>query len=162
MKVRVCFVCLGNICRSPMAEAVFRHLVAEAGLAGEVEVASAGTADWNVGDNADRRALAALARRGYDGRSHRARQFAHESFAAYDLVVALDRDNEHALRQLAADDQVALGKIRLLRSFAGEAVGDLDVPDPYHGDDEGFDHVLDLVEEGARALLAEARKRGGA
>ena len=152
MAFRVCFVCLGNICRSPMAEAVFRRTVEEAGLAGAVAVSSAGTGGWHVGDGADRRALAALRARGYDGSAHRARQFAHDWFAAHDLVVALDRDNERTLRRLAGDDPGATAKIRLFRA------GD-EVPDPYYGGSEGFEHVLDLVEEAAEALLAEVRAR---
>jgi protein-tyrosine phosphatase len=141
---------MGNICRSPMAETVFRHLVAEAGLAGDVEIASAGTGGWHVGDGADRRALAALRDRGYDGSSHRARQFARDWFDRYDLVVALDRDNERALRSLAAGVPGADGKIRLL-------LGEDEVPDPYYGGRAGFDHVLDLVEEACRALVEEVR-----
>jgi protein-tyrosine phosphatase len=168
MAFRVCFVCMGNICRSPMAEAVFRRLVNDAGLDGRVEVASAGTGDWHVGHGADRRAVAALHGRGYDGSAHRARQFGPDWFARYDLVVALDRDNERALRRLAtgtagsstgaAGAAGAAGKVRLLRSYGGAAVGDLDVPDPYYGGPEGFEHVLDLVEEACQALLDEVRR----
>ncbi len=153
--VRVCFVCLGNICRSPMAEVVFRRLVADAGLDDGVEVASAGTGGWHVGNGADRRAVAALAGRGYDGSAHRARQFGRDWFDRFDLVVALDRDNERALRSLASGVAGAAAKIRLLRSY-GDADGG-DVPDPYHGDHDGFEHVLDLVEESCRGLLAEVR-----
>ena len=141
-----------------MAEVVFRHLVEEAGLAGEVEIASAGTGGWHAGDGADKRALRALRARGYDGSAHRARQFARDWFDRYDLVVALDRDNESALRRLAAGVPGADEKVRLLRSYGGEPVGDLDVPDPYYGGAEGFDHVLDLVEQACAALLAEVRR----
>ena len=158
MAFRVCFVCMGNICRSPMAEVVFRHLVAEAGLADRVDIASAGTGGWHAGDPADRRALAALRARGYDGAAHRAQQFERDWFGRYDLVVALDRDNERHLRALAADIPGGTGKIRLLRSYGGEPVGDLDVPDPYYGGADGFDHVLDLVEQACAALLAEVRR----
>ena len=146
--MRVCFVCMGNICRSPMAEAVFRHVAHDAGV--DVEVASAGTGGWHVGDGADRRALAALRGRGYDGSTHRARQFAREWFERYDLVIALDRENEHSLRALARDVPGADAKIRLL-------LGDADVPDPYYGGDDGFEHVLDLVEGACERLLAEVR-----
>ena len=146
--MRVCFVCMGNICRSPMAEAVFRHVAVEAGV--DVEVASAGTGGWHVGDGADRRALAALRGRGYDGSTHRARQFARDWFDSYDLVIALDRENERSLRALARDVPGADAKVRLL-------LGDADVPDPYYGGDDGFEHVLDLVEEACERLLAEVR-----
>jgi protein-tyrosine phosphatase len=146
--VRVCFVCMGNICRSPMAEAVMRRLASEAGV--EVEIASAGTGGWHVGNAADERAVAALRDRGYDGSAHRARQFAREWFGEYDLVVALDRDNERALRELARGVPGAEAKIRLL-------LGDADVPDPYYGGADGFEHVLDLVEEACAGLLDELR-----
>jgi protein-tyrosine phosphatase len=145
--VRVCFVCLGNICRSPMAEVVFRSLVHAAGLSDAVETASAGTGGWHAGDGADRRALSALRARGYDGAAHRARQLTREDFAAYDLVVALDRDNARSLRALAPSPE-DVAKVRLL-------LADEDVPDPYYGGAEGFEHVLDLVEDACRALLAE-------
>jgi len=145
--VRVCFVCMGNICRSPMAEVVFRALVAEAGLSDAVSTASAGTGGWHAGDGADRRAVSALRARGYDGSAHRARQFTRGDFAAYDLVVALDRDNERHLRSLAGSPEDA-AKIRLL-------LADDDVPDPYYGGADGFEHVLDLVENACRELLAE-------
>jgi len=148
---RVCFVCMGNICRSPMAEAVFRALVEREGL--DVEVSSAGTGGWHAGDGADRRALAALNARGYDGRAHRAQQFAAEWLSRYDLVVALDRDNERHLRGLAAGDPEALARIRLLRGPG------LDVPDPYYGGADGFEHVLDLVEQACEELLAKVRAR---
>jgi protein-tyrosine phosphatase len=149
MAFRVCFVCMGNICRSPMAEVVFRRLAEEEGL--DVEVASAGTGGWHAGQGADRRALAALRGRGYDGSAHRARQFAQEWFDTYDLVVALDRDNERALRRLASGVPGAAEKVRLLLDEA-------EVPDPYYGGAEGFEEVLDLVESGARDLLAEIRR----
>ena len=148
MTTRVCFVCLGNICRSPMAEVVFRRLAEESHA--DVEVASAGTGHWHIGKGADDRAVATLRDRGYDGSAHRARQFAREWFDRYDLVVALDRDNERSLRALARDVPGADPKIRLL-------LGDADVPDPYYGGDDGFEHVLDLVEEACERLLAEVR-----
>lgn len=152
MPFRVVFVCMGNICRSPMAEAVFRHLVAEAGLDGEVEIASAGTGGWHAGQGADRRAVAALRGRGYDGSAHRAQQFVRDWFDRYDLVVALDRDNERSLRSLARGVPGADERIRLLRN-------DDEVPDPYYGDASHFEEVLDLVEEACAALLDEVRGR---
>jgi protein-tyrosine phosphatase len=155
---RVCFVCTGNICRSPMAEAVFRHLVTEAGLSGLVEVDSAGTDSWHVGEDADPRTVDALRARGYRG-AHRARQFDRSWFRRRDLVVALDAGHLRALRRLAPDAETA-DRIRLLRSFdpavaseAEAAAVDLDVPDPYYGDAAGFARCLDLVEAACRGLL---------
>lgn len=146
--VKVCFVCLGNICRSPMAAAVFRHKAEEAGL--DVRIDSAGTGAWHIGKPADERALAALTTRGYDGSAHRGRQFAREWFDEYDLVLALDRENERTLRDLATGVPGADGKVRLL-------LGDRDVPDPYYGGADGFEHVLDLVEDACEDLVEELR-----
>jgi protein-tyrosine phosphatase len=117
---RVCFVCTGNICRSPSAEVVLRRLLAEAGLDGQVTVDSAGLGDWHVGEGADRRTVAALSRRGYDARQHCARQFRAADFAERDLVVALDAGHLRELRALAptAADR---DKVRLLRSYDPEA-----------------------------------------
>jgi protein-tyrosine phosphatase len=158
---RVCFVCSGNICRSPTAEAVLRRQVTEAGLDGQVVVDSAGLGDWHVGADADHRAAAALRQRGYPAWEHRARQFQASDFAERDLVVALDSGHERSLRALAptAADR---DKVRLLRSYDPEAAtgrGELDVPDPYYGNAAGFEHVLDLVEAACRGLLTEVRAR---
>jgi len=157
---RVCFVCSGNICRSPTAEIVFRRLLGEAGLDGAVEVDSAGLGDWHVGQAADARAADALRRRGYDPGGHCARQFRAADFRERDLVVALDSGHEHGLRALApsARDRE---KVRMLRSYdpqAGRGTGDLDVPDPYYGGDAGFERVLDLVESACRGMLLEVRR----
>ena len=156
MAYRVCFVCSGNICRSPTAEAVFRRRLADAGLAGEVEVDSAGLGDWHVGEDVDERSAAALQVRGYPARVHAAKQFRPADFAHRDLVVALDAGHERELRAMAptAADRA---KIRLLRSYDPAAAGDLDgldVPDPYYGGERGFEHVLDLVEAACGGLLA--------
>lgn len=151
----ICFVCLGNICRSPTAEVVMRSLLAAEGLSDRVRVSSAGTGDWHVGEGVDPRSLAALTARGYDGSGHRARQFAAHWFDEHDLVVAMDRSNERNLRALApARDRE---KIRLLMSFVPDSP-DVDVPDPYYGDD-GFTRVLDMIEHACRAMLAEIRPR---
>lgn len=161
MPLRVCFVCSGNICRSPTAEAVLRRLLAEAGLADQVVVDSAGLGDWHVGDGADHRSAAALRQRGYPAWEHRARQFRPADFAERDLVIALDAGHERGLRALAptAADRA---KVRLLRSYDDAAGRDeLDVPDPYFGGADGFEHVLDLVEAACRGLLAEVRGRLG-
>jgi len=157
---RVCFVCSGNICRSPMAEAVLRRMVADAGLTGRVVVSSAGTGDWHVGEPADRRAMAVLRRRGYP-LDHAARQWRRSDFDAADLVVALDRGHRRELLRMAPG-AAERDKVRLLRSYdpasgGDPASGDLDVPDPYYGGARGFEHVLDLVEAGCAGVLAEIR-----
>jgi protein-tyrosine phosphatase len=162
---RICFVCSGNICRSPTAEVVTRHLVAEAGLADQVSVDSAGTGDWHAGDDADPRTLAALRRRGYPAERHCARQFRPGDFAERDLVVALDAGHERALRRMAPTPEDA-AKVRLLRSFdpAATVIGrgggpaDLDVPDPYYGRTTDFEQVLDVVEVACRGLVAEVTR----
>ena len=154
----IVFVCMGNICRSPTAQVVFEHLLEEAGLADRVVVASAGTGGWHVGDVIDERAGATLRSAGYDGSRHRARQFVRTWFDDYDLVVAMDRSNRHFLTELARDD-TDRSKIRLLRSYDPTAArrGELDVPDPYYDDAEGFAAVLSMVEAGCRGLLEEVR-----
>jgi protein-tyrosine phosphatase len=148
---RVCFVCLGNICRSPMADVVMRAFVRDAGLEDRLEVSSAGTGDWHIGGPADQRAVAALARRGYDGTAHQARQFTGSWFAVHDLVLALDGANLATLHEIAAPEQRA--KVRLLREFDSQAGSDLDVPDPYYGGSGSFDEVLDMVERSCHGLL---------
>lgn len=129
-----------------------RSLLDDRGLADRVEVSSAGTGDWHIGERADRRTLAVLQRHGYDGSAHRARQFSADSFAGCDLVVAMDQANVSALRQMVRSEDES--KVRLLREFDPEASG-TDVPDPYYGGDEGFDEVLAMVEAACRGLLNE-------
>jgi protein-tyrosine phosphatase len=153
---RVGLVCLGNICRSPMAEVVLRAELERAGLSGRVEVDSAGTGDWHVGDPMDPRARAELARRGYDGARHRARQFEPSWFRGYDLVVAMDQSNLARLRRMAPDPQAA-DRIALFRRFDPALAGrrdarDLEVPDPYEGGPEEYALVFDLVQPAARGL----------
>jgi low molecular weight protein-tyrosine phosphatase len=151
--VRVCFVCLGNICRSPTAEGVFRQLVVEAGLAERFEIDSAGTAGHHQGEAPDRRARAAGKRAGIviDGA---ARQFLPADFARFDYVIAMDPANLQDLQRLAPSSEAAK-KIRLLRSFDPAAPKGASVPDPYYGDDSSFDHVLDLCRGACRYLLEE-------
>ncbi|MBS1699546.1 MAG: low molecular weight phosphotyrosine protein phosphatase [Actinobacteria bacterium] len=155
----VIFVCTGNICRSPMAEVVFRDIAAKQGLGDRILSTSAGTGDWHVGEQADRRTIEALARRGYDGSHHRARQFTYDSFAENDLVVALDRTHERVLRQWARDESEE-GKVTLLLSFAHhdaafEQHGSLDVPDPYYADTQMFDEVLGMIESASHGLFRQ-------
>jgi protein-tyrosine phosphatase len=145
---RVCVVCMGNICRSPMAEMVLRKVLADHGLAGRVAVESAGTGDWHAGGPMDERALRILAEHGYDGSEHSARQFTADWFDRYDLVLAMDRDNQAFLRRLAP----AGVEVRLFRSFDPDAPSGAEVPDPYYGGDEGFEEVLTLVEAAAEGV----------
>jgi protein-tyrosine phosphatase len=150
----ICFVCLGNICRSPTAEVVMHALVEDAGLAGHIRVSSAGTGDWHVGKGADERMAEVLVAAGYDVSAHSARQFRRDWFDEHDLVIAMDRSNARDLRAMAPAG--AADKVRLLTSYDGDAV-DEDVPDPYYGGPDGFVDVLDIVERGCRGLLEELR-----
>ena len=149
----VVFVCTGNICRSPMADVVFRWFAESAGLADRVASTSAGTGDWHVGERADQRTIEALERHGYDGTRHRARQFTHADFARNDLVVALDRSHERILRGWARTEADA-DKIALLMSFESGA-RTLDVPDPYYAGPSMFDEVLAMIEGGSSALFRQ-------
>jgi protein-tyrosine phosphatase len=150
---RVCLVCLGNICRSPMAETVLRAELAAAGLDGAVVVDSAGTGDWHVGDAMDPGARSALASRGHDGSVHRARQFEPSWLSRYDLILAMDTRNLVDLRRMVRGS-VDADRIRLF----GEAGGlgqTSDIPDPWGGGPDEFGHVLDLL--GAAAPVIAAR-----
>jgi protein-tyrosine phosphatase len=156
--MKILFVCMGNICRSPTAEGVMRSLVREAGLEDRIEVDSAGTGGWHAGEPPDARSAAAAHRRGIelDGA---ARQVRVSDFEDFDLLVAMDRENLAGLLAVAPDDEAA-GKARLLREFGPATEGDLDVPDPYYGGDRGFEDVLDLVNASCRGLLDELRAAG--
>jgi protein-tyrosine phosphatase len=149
--VKVLFVCLGNICRSPTAEAVFRQLLARSPTGLEVEVDSAGIGSWHIGEPPDRRAQAAARRRGFDMSSIRARQIVHEDFALFDLILAMDRENLAELRRRAPAQYRE--RVRLFLEFAPE-LDVSDVPDPYYGGEAGFEEVLDLAEQAARGLLS--------
>ena len=157
--MRILFVCLGNICRSPTAEGVMRHLVAEAGLEETVRVQSAGTAAWHAGEGPDPRASEAALRRGIE-LAGTARQLEPDDFERYDLIVAMDAANLRDAQRLAPNEEARTG-VRLLREFdpAACAAGELDVPDPYYGGPRGFDDVLDMVEAACRGLLEEVRAR---
>jgi protein-tyrosine phosphatase len=153
--MRILFVCMGNICRSPTAEGVMRRLVDEAGLADSISVESAGTGGWHAGEPPDERATLAARRRGVRLQGA-ARQVRPRDFRDFDLLIAMDRANLRELLAIAPDEEAA-EKVRLLREFDPSSSGDLDVPDPYYGGDRGFETVLDMVEAACRGLLDELR-----
>ena len=156
MTVSVLFVCLGNICRSPTAEAVFRERVIAAGLEEQIRIDSAGTGDWHIGRAPDPRTREAAARRGYQMDALRARQVSPQDFYEFDVVLAMDNANLSDLQAMQpADVTVTLG--RFLDYASGAAVSE--VPDPYYGGEDGFDRVLDLIEGGADGLLDALRER---
>ena len=153
--MKVLFVCMGNICRSPTAEGVFRQRVREAGLDSRIIVDSAGTGDWHVGKTPDDRACRAAASRGYDLSGLAARQVCVDDFQRFDLILAMDHDNLQRLKALRPSNGSAELDLFLRRFDLVEEA----VPDPYYGGNDGFDHVLDLVEQGSEALLNELRGR---
>lgn len=153
--MRILLVCLGNICRSPAAEAALRVALADAGLAAEVEIDSAGTGDWHVGEPPDRRMVAAASQAGLrlDGT---ARRVTPEDLDRYDLILAMDRDNLRTLQALAPGEEVR-AKIRLFRDFEEGADSD-EVPDPYYGGSGGFERVLEIVRAAARGVVDHVRR----
>lgn len=160
----VLFVCLGNICRSPTAEGVFRRDVARAGLGDVVRIDSAGTGAWHVGHPPDARSQAAALRRGVDLSGQRARQVSRGDFLEFDLIVPMDRSNSARLEQLRPSlvaGERRLAEVRLMLAFSERlvAAGIDEVPDPYDGGPEGFDRVFDLIEEASAGLLARLRSR---
>jgi len=157
--MKILFVCLGNICRSPTAEIVFREMLAREAPELAIEVASAGTAGYHAGDPPDARTRSAAARRGYDMSALRARVIEPQDFARFDLILAMDRENLSFLNRRAPAD--ARVRIRLFLEFAPEA-DTKEVPDPYYGGPNGFEEVLDLVEVASRGLLHHVRARSSA
>jgi protein-tyrosine phosphatase len=152
----VLFVCMGNICRSPTAEGVFRTLVARAGLAQSIAVDSAGTHDYQLGEPPDPRAIAHARRRGYELAPRRARQVDAEDFVRFEWILAMDRHNLSELKTLQPLDYA--GQLALFLDFAPQ-LGIREVPDPYYGTREDFERVIDLAEQGAAALLDVMRAR---
>lgn len=152
--LRVCFVCTGNICRSPMADAVFRELVARAGLDGLVEVSSAGTSGSHDGEPAHPRALTALQARGYDGSAHISRRFTAEDYERHDLILALDSSHLRTLRDSAPSEQ-ARRRIQLLLGAGRGVEGSREVPDPYYSDQDEYHRVLATIEAACELLLRE-------
>lgn len=155
-KVRVLFVCMGNICRSPTAESVFRHLVEKAGLAERILIDSAGTHDYHVGNPPDARAQHAAMQRGYDMSALRGRQIEAEDFRRFEYVLAMDNLNLVMLERLRPDD--AKSHLGLFLDFA-ERHKEYEVPDPYYGGAEGFEQVLDMAEDAAAGLLRHIREK---
>ena len=155
-KHSVLFVCMGNICRSPTAEAVFRQQVEAAGLSDHIQIDSAGTHAYHIGNPPDARSIKTAAARGYVMDSLRARQVTAQDIAAFDYVLAMDEDNLAILQRLASAD--CQHKPRLLMSYAPD-FGRRDVPDPYYGGAQGFEQVLDMIEAAGDGLLADLRQR---
>ncbi|MFC4260421.1 low molecular weight protein-tyrosine-phosphatase [Marinobacter lacisalsi] len=155
-RVRVLFVCLGNICRSPTAEGVFRRQLERHGLSDQVEVDSCGTGNWHVGKGPDERARQSAADRGVDIGHLRARQFRPDDLDEFDYVLTMDRQNLADVRDIW--QQQGGTEPRLFLEFLSRG-HDEEVPDPYYGGDDGFERVLDLITEASEGLLADIRKR---
>lgn len=152
---RVLFVCMGNVCRSPTAQAVFRRLLEVEGIAEKVEVDSAGTHGFHLGEQADPRTSRAVASRGYDLSGHRARKIAWQDLQDFDLILAMDKTNLDNLRRIASPEQQK--KIRLLMEYAANFDDD-EVPDPYYGLGHTFDLVSDMIEDASIGLLKVVKK----
>ena len=156
MLVRICFICLGNICRSPTAEAVMRGLLEREGLGQLIDVDSAGTGAWHVGEPPDHRARVAGKRRGLEV-SGTARKVVREDFERFDLLIAMDGSNRADLERLAPTVE-ASARIYLLRDFDASSSPGAEVPDPYYGGGDGFDRVLDICEAACGGLLEHVRE----
>ena len=154
--VKILFVCMGNICRSPTAQGVFEKLVNEHELADRIIIDSAGTHAYHIGETPDVRATEAAARRGIDLSTQRARRVAAEDFHEFDYVLAMDSSNYADLSELCAEEHG--DKLRLFLEIA-QVTGITEVPDPYYGGSTGFERVLDLIEEGSQGLLAALRRQ---
>ena len=150
-RIRVMFVCMGNICRSPLAEGVLRHLARELGVLDRLDIASSGTGAWHVGQHPDRRMAQTARKHGVSLDGQRAQQFAYADLENYDYILAMDRDNLAHIRRMDRKGRHA-SKISLFRSFDPDP-GDGDVPDPYYGGPEGFERVYQIVDRTCRRLL---------
>lgn len=159
--IKVVFICMGNICRSPTAEGVFRRMVEEAGLAGEILIDSAGTHDYHIGAAPDHRTQVAAAQRGYDLSDLRGRQVCRADFERFDYILAMDADNLANLQRLCPPPHK--NRVGLFLEFSRKFSlrGATDVPDPYYGGVQGFEQVLDLVEDAAAGLLEEIVRKLG-
>jgi protein-tyrosine phosphatase len=158
-ELRVLMVCTGNICRSPTAEGVLRRKLVDAGLAGRVEVQSAGTVDYHAGSPPDHRAQQSAQRRGYDLSRQRARQLRPEDFERFDLLVAMDQDHVERMVDMAPESLAS--RIHLLMDFSPTRSKGMGVPDPYYGAPAGFERVLDLIEEACEGLVKQLAGRLG-
>ena len=154
--VSVLIVCTGNICRSPTAEGVMRHKLAQEGLDARVRVESAGLGDWHIGDPPDPRAIDRAFRRGYDLSPLRARQFRIRDYHDFDLILAMDRGHLTAMERNRP--AAATARLQLFLDFAPEAIAVREVPDPYYGDLADYDHALDLIEPGVDGLIAALKR----
>ncbi len=154
--VKVLFVCMGNICRSPTAHGVFEHLVQQASLAERIEIDSAGTHAYHVGEPPDKRSQASALNRGFDLSSQRARRVQKTDFDYYDYVIAMDNDNLSNLLEICP--RALSSKVSLFLSYA-DNVDEVEVPDPYYGGSKGFERVLDMVESAADGLLSEIKEK---
>ena len=153
--MKVLFVCLGNICRSPTAEGVFRQYVEQAGLSDKITIDSAGTSDWHIGKTPDPRTQAAAAKRGYDLSKLYGRQAQAEDFAKFDLILAMDKSNLSNLQVI----QPANGKAELALYLPRFGISPDEVPDPYYGGEDGFELVLDMLEQASQVMLDEIKAR---
>ena len=156
MNTRILFVCMGNICRSPMAEGVFRQLVRQAGLEEVVQMDSAGTHGFHAGEAPDKRAQAAASKRGYEIGDLRARRVRERDFEDFDMILAMDWDNLSAIQQVAPKS--AHHKLQLLMRFASDHES-ATIPDPYYGNQQGFEQALDYIEDACAGLLEVAKRR---
>lgn len=152
--MRVLFVCLGNICRSPLAEGIFRHHVEQAGLADQIEVDSAGTGGWHVGELPDPRSIEVAARHGIDLTVQRARQFTPEDLRRFDHVMVMDRSNLNTVRRHTRSGDTA--RVALMMEEAPERP-EIEVPDPYYGAGDGFQRVYEMIDAASAALLERVR-----
>jgi len=157
--IRICFVCLGNICRSPTAEAVMRHVVDREGVANKFDIDSAGTGGWHVGEPPDERSAQTARERGFTLEGA-ARQVKAADFNRYDYLIAMDRSNHQNLLRMAKNDD-ARAKVFLFRSFDPASKANAEVPDPYYGGPDGFDNVFDICEAAARGFLDHLRGKHG-
>jgi protein-tyrosine phosphatase len=151
------FVCLGNICRSPLAQGVFEHLVEQEGLTEKIIIASAGTGNWHVGSPPDQR-MSATAKRNGIQLNNKAKQFRSEDFGNFDLVLAMDRSNFSDLKNIKGSSPTS-DQLKLFRSFDPEAIEDLNVPDPYYGGSRGFEEVFNIVHRTCPEILKFAKSR---
>ena len=156
-RVRILMVCMGNICRSPLAEGVFKALVEEAGLSEKIEIESAGTHFYHVGEAPDPRSIQVAKENGYSIEEQRSQQLSLEDFKRFDYLLVMDKRNLRDAKSLCPDP-VLESKLKLFLDFSREPLSEMEVPDPYTGGAEGFKHVLSLVESASRGLLAHLQE----